>query len=101
MLMATLIPIVIQMTGIEICGISAISPKRPAHPATKAVLFTIYSNVMYTLYIQVLQRGIRIKLGNSLVDTRDRSLVGEGGFDLDFRIIRNRSHKPAPTNPCR
>jgi hypothetical protein len=25
--------------------------------------------------------------------TFDRLLVGEGGFDLDFRIIRSRSHK--------
>jgi hypothetical protein len=25
--------------------------------------------------------------------TIDRLLVGEGGFDRDFRIIRNRSHK--------
>jgi hypothetical protein len=33
--------------------------------------------------------------------TIDRLLVGEGGFDLDFRIIRNRWHKPAPTNPYR
>jgi hypothetical protein len=31
----------------------------------------------------------------------DRLLVGEGGFDLDFRIMRNRIHKPAPTNPYR
>jgi hypothetical protein len=31
--------------------------------------------------------------------TIDRLLVGEGGFD--FRIIRNRLHKPAPTNPYR
>jgi hypothetical protein len=35
------------------------------------------------------------------METIDRFLVGEGGFDLDFRIIRNRSHKPAPTNPYR
>jgi hypothetical protein len=33
--------------------------------------------------------------------TIDRLLVGEGGFDLDFRIIRNRIHKPVPTNPYR
>ena len=25
-------------------------------------------------------------------------LVGEGEFDLDFRIVRNRWHKPAPTD---
>jgi hypothetical protein len=28
----------------------------------------------------------------------DRLLVGEGGFDLDFRIIWNRRHKSAPTD---
>jgi hypothetical protein len=34
------------------------------------------------------------------IDGDDRSVIsGEGGFDLDFRIIRDRSHKPAPTDP--
>ena len=36
---------------------------------------------------------IRFDCGDSWVVMFDRLLVGKGGFDLDFRIIRNRSHK--------